>query len=408
MSMTAVDMRNGVPQRRRKAARGKAMDDELPAPVDNILLITVFALIGLGLVMVGSASLAIAERNLGEPFYYLIRQFIYVVSGLGLALIVSNLPLAWWSRSGPVLFILGAMVLATVLIPGVGREVNGATRWLSLGVFNLQPSEFMKLFVIIYLAGYLVRRGDEVRTKVIGFLKPMLLLVMVALLLLLEPDLGAAVVIFATALGMMFLAGVRLWQFAILIGLISGAGALLILTSPYRLERVTAFLNPWADPFNSGFQLTQSLIAFGRGEWFGVGLGGSIQKLFYLPEAHTDFVFAVLAEELGLMGGLVVVGLFLLLVWRAFVIAREAQYHGQFFAAYVAYGVALWIGMQAFINLGVNMGLLPTKGLTLPLMSYGGSSMLATCVAIGLLLRVDIETRIARRESTSLPAGGGR
>lgn len=408
MSTLAVDMSKGVPRRRRNTTRKTVIDDNVPAPIDSLLVVTVLALIGLGLVMVGSASLAIAERNLGEPFYYLLRQFIYVAGGLGLALIILNIPLAWWSRSGPVLFIGGMLVLAAVLLPGVGREVNGATRWLSLGLFNLQPSEFMKLFVIIYLAGYLVRRGDEVRSHVIGFLKPMLLLVVVALLLLLEPDLGASVVIFAMALGMMFLAGVRLWQFAILIGLIGGAGALLILTSPYRLERVTAFLNPWADPFNSGFQLTQSLIAFGRGEWFGVGLGGSIQKLFYLPEAHTDFVFAVLAEELGLFGGLVVVGLFVMLVWRAFVIAREAQYYGQFFAAYLAYGIALWIAMQAFINLGVNMGLLPTKGLTLPLMSYGGSSMLATCIAVGLLLRVDIETRIARRESTSLPHGGGR
>ena len=408
MSAHALDMRKGMPQRRRSTARKSVLDENVPAPVDGMLVITIFALIGLGLVMVGSSSLAIAERNLGEPFYYLIRQFVFVVGGLGLSLVVLNIPLAWWCRVSPVMFIAGMLVLAAVLVPGVGREVNGATRWLSLGLFNLQPSEFMKLFVIIYLAGYLVRRGDEVRSHVIGFLKPMLLLVVVALLLLLEPDLGASVVIFGTALGMMFLAGVRLWQFAILIGLIGGAGALLILTSPYRLERVTAFLNPWADPFNSGFQLTQSLIAFGRGEWFGVGLGGSIQKLFYLPEAHTDFVFAVLAEELGLLGGLAVVTLFVALVWRAFVIAREAQYYGQFFAAYIAYGVALWIAMQAFINLGVNMGVLPTKGLTLPLMSYGGSSMLATCIAVGLLLRVDIETRIARRESTTLPAGGGR
>jgi cell division protein FtsW len=409
MSAVGLDLRNGVPQsRRRTATRRKAHDDYVPAPVDGLLLFAVLALLTLGIVMVGSASMAIADRDLGNSFYYLIRQGVFVAIGLALAMLVVRIPLTWWERSGPVLFIASMLLLAFILLPGIGREVNGATRWLRLGLFNLQPSELMKLSVIVYLAGYLVRRGEEVRSHVLGFLKPMMLLIVVALLLLMEPDLGASVVIFATALGMMFLGGVRLWQFLILIGLVGAAGLLLVVTSPYRLERVTAFLNPWADPFNSGFQLTQSLIAFGRGEWFGVGLGGGIQKLFYLPEAHTDFVFAVLAEELGLVGGIAVVALFLVVIWRAFAIAARAQYYGQHFAAFLAHGIVLWIALQAFINLGVNMGLLPTKGLTLPLMSYGGSSMLAMCVAIALLLRVDIETRLAQGESTSLPHGGGR
>lgn len=408
MSAVGVDLRNGVPRRRTQTASRRMLEEHAPAMVDGTLLVAVLSLLALGLIMVGSASMAIAERELGNSFYYLVRQGVFVMIGLALALLVVRMPLAWWERSGPVLFIASMALLVVLLVPGIGREVNGATRWLRLGLFNLQPSELMKLSVIVYLAGYLVRRGDEVRTHVLGFLKPMLLLIVVALLLLLEPDLGASVVIFATALGMMFLGGVRLWQFLILIGLIASAGLLLVVTSPYRLERVTTFLNPWADPFKSGFQLTQSLIAFGRGEWFGVGLGGSIQKLFYLPEAHTDFVFAVLAEELGLVGGIAVVALFMVVIWRAFSIAGRAQYHGQYFAAFLAYGMALWIALQAFINLGVNMGLLPTKGLTLPLMSYGGSSMIVMCVAVAMLLRVDIETRIAQRESTSLPRGGGR
>lgn len=409
MSAVGLDLRNGVPQSRRPAvAQRGAGVDHVPAPFDGVLLVCVLTLLGLGIVMVGSASMAIAERDLGNSFYYLVRQGVFVGIGLLLAMLVVRMPLAWWERSGPVMFIGSMLLLAFILLPGIGREVNGATRWLRLGLFNLQPSELMKMSVIVYLAGYLVRRGEQVRSHVLGFLKPMMLLIVVALLLLMEPDLGASVVIFATALGMMFLGGVRLWQFLILIGLIGTAGLLLVITSPYRLERVTAFLNPWADPFNSGFQLTQSLIAFGRGEWFGVGLGGGIQKLFYLPEAHTDFVFAVLAEELGLVGGIAVVALFLVLIWRAFAIAARAQYYGQHFAAFLAHGITLWIALQAFINLGVNMGLLPTKGLTLPLMSYGGSSMLAMCVAVALLLRVDIETRLAQRESTSLPHGGGR
>jgi len=383
-----------------RADTATAMQFDLP------LLLAVLTIMAFGLVMVGSASIAIADRELGQPFYYLIRQAIYVGLGLGIAAAVVFIPLYVWERFSALLLLAGMMLLVVLLIPGVSQSVNGSTRWLSLGVINLQPSEFMKLFVVVYLAGYLVRRGEEVRTRVWGFLKPMMLLIVIAILLLMEPDLGAAAVIFATALGMMFLGGVRLWQFGVLLMLVLSSIAILTITSPYRLERVTAFLNPWADPFNSGFQLTQSLIAFGRGEWFGLGLGGSIQKLFYLPEAHTDFVFAILAEETGLFGSIIVVSLFTFIAWRAFKIANKAQYLGLHFAAYVAFGITLWLTMQAFINIGVNMGVLPTKGLTLPLMSYGGSSMLASCLAIALLLRVDIETRLAWLSFSGVKRGG--
>lgn len=360
---------------------------------DIPLLLAVITLLALGLLMVGSASISIADRQLGAPFHYLLRQGVYVSVGVLLAIITVQIPLAAWQRLGPLLLLAAMALLVLVLIPGIGRNVNGATRWVSLGIFNLQVSELAKIALIIYAAGYLVRRGDEVRTTVQGFLKPLGVLMVLAVLLLAQPDFGALVVLGTTLLGMLFLAGVRLWLFALLVAMATGALALLAITSPYRMERLTTFMNPWADPFNSGFQLTQALIAFGRGDWFGVGLGGSVQKLFYLPEAHTDFLFAVLAEELGLFGALGVILLFVFVVWRAFVIGRAAAQVGAHFGAYLAYGIAMLIGIQAFINLGVNMGVLPTKGLTLPLMSYGGSSMLITCIAIGLLLRVDRENR---------------
>ena len=342
----------------------------------------------LGLVMVSSASASIAERQFGHPFYYLIRQVMFVVVGIIAGLIVARTRLVYWEKAGGMLLLAGMVLLALVLLPGIGHEVNGSRRWISLGLFNLQASEFVKLFIVIYVAGYLVRHGAEVRTSVVGFIKPMLILALVAVLLLSEPDFGATVVMSVSVLGMLFLGGARLWPFIILLSLVVTAGAALILSSPYRLERVTGFINPWADPFNTGFQLTQALIAFGRGEWWGVGLGASVQKLFYLPEAHTDFLFAVLAEELGLLGSLVVIALFGLIVARAYMIGCVAEKGGNFFAAYLAYGLGLWIGLQALINIGVNMGMLPTKGLTLPLMSYGGSSIVVMCVAIALLLRI--------------------
>ncbi len=360
--------------------------------VDPALAAAVLGLLGLGLVMVASASLGIAERATGDPFYYLTRQLVYVVLGVVLAAVVYQLPLALWERINRTLLLGAALALVLVLIPGIGKTVNGASRWLWLGVFNLQVSEPAKLVVILYLAGYLVRHGEAVRTRVAAFFRPLAVLAVIATLLLLEPDFGTAAVLMATAFGMLFLGGVRLWHFALLLAGAVAALALLAVSSPYRLERLTGFLDPWADPFDSGFQLTQSLIAIGSGGWFGLGLGDSIQKLFYLPEAHTDFLFAVLAEELGLVGVATVIALFAVLVWRCFVIACRAEAQGMAFGAYVAYGIGIWLGLQATINLGVNMGVLPTKGLTLPLMSAGGSSMLVVCAAIGLLARIHVES----------------
>ncbi len=361
--------------------------------LDFALLSAFFVLLAIGLVMVASASMPTADRFHLGSFYYTLRQAAYMVMGIGLGLLVLRVRLAWWERAGFLCLLLALALLLAVLIPGVGHKVNGSIRWISLGVFRLQVSEAAKLLILIYLAGYLVRHAAQIREGMAGFLKPMLVLVCASVLLLLEPDFGATVVLFSTALVMMFMAGVRLLNFVALIGLAAGAFALLAVSSPYRMQRLTAFLNPWADPFDSGFQLSQSLIAIGRGEWSGVGLGASIQKLFYLPEAHTDFVFAVLAEELGLIGVLVLLGLYAFLVWRAFRIAAVALDNGNPFAGYLAYGIGTWLGLQTLINIGVNTGLLPTKGLTLPLLSYGGSSMLVSCAAIALLLRIDYETR---------------
>ncbi len=360
---------------------------------DYWLLGTVLALLILGLIMVGSASVSIAEKNIGEPFYYLWRQMMFAGIGLFAAFILVKVPMRVWQDLGPALVIVSLLGLLLVFIPGLGKNVNGSTRWIAVGSFGLQVSEFVKLFMILYLAGYLVRHIDAVRTTAAGFWRPLGLLMIVMVLLLLEPDFGAAAVLISTAVAMMWLGGVRVGQFMILITSVSGALALLVYTSTYRMQRLTGFMDPWDDPFNSGFQLTQALIAFGRGEWFGVGLGASVQKLFYLPEAHTDFLFAVLAEELGLFGVIAVIGLFSFLVFRILLIGRRAENRERPFAGYVAYGIGIWIGLQAFINIGVNMGVLPTKGLTLPFMSYGGSSILVMCIAVALLVRIDYETR---------------
>ena len=360
-------------------------------PLDTWLLVPSVILLILGLVMVASASISIAEQQTGEPFYYFMRQTAYVLLGISLTFIVLRIPMSVWEMTGPYLIILGVFFLLLLFIPGLGKEVNGSIRWLALGPLNLQVSELVKLFVIIYLAGYLVRHSEAVRNDVGGFLRPVALLMLLSLLLLLEPDFGAVAVMMVTAMGMMWLGGARIFQFIFLgVSVIAMLG-LLAIAAPYRMERLTTFMNPWADPFNSGFQLTQALIAFGRGEWFGVGLGASVQKLFYLPEAHTDFLFAVMAEELGLFGVVLVISLFFIIVIRALSIGRRAEKQGKSFVAYIAYGLGIWIALQAFINIGVNMGVLPTKGLTLPLMSYGGSSMMVMCVAIGLLLRTSIE-----------------
>jgi len=353
--------------------------------MDYWLLFAAAALAALGLVMVASASVTFADRELGRPFYYAIRQAVYIGAGAFIGSILFRLPLAILAKMAQVLLLLSFLLLSLVLVPAVGVEVNGATRWINVGLFRLQVSEPAKLLFIIYLAAYLARYGCEVRSHISGFLKPLGLLLIAAVLLLLEPDFGATVVLAATVMGMIFMAGVKLTQFA---GMLGSGGLLLgglAVSSPYRMERLTTFMNPWADPFDSGFQLTQSLMAIGRGEWLGVGLGSSVQKLFYLPEAHTDFIFSVIGEELGIIGTLGIILLFGILIWRGFAIASQAK---DLYGTHLGIGLTLLVGVQAFTNMGVAIGVLPTKGLTLPFISLGGSSMLITLLCMGVLLNI--------------------
>ena len=363
---------------------------------DTSLMLIVGAIVLLGLVMMTSASITVADKLAQEPFHFLERQSVGIALGLAAAAIMMLIPTHVWERMALPLLVIAIVMLILVLIPGVGHEVNGSRRWFRFGS-SFQPSELARVLLLTYLASYVVRRQTELKEELKGFLKPLGILLLAALLLLLEPDFGAATVLLATGLAVLFLAGVKLRHFFALVALAVGGMAVLAVTSAYRMKRLTAFLDPWADPFNSGFQLTQSLIAIGRGELFGVGLGASVQKLFYLPEAHTDFVFAVLAEELGLVGVIVTLALFVLLVWRVFVISRNAAEAGLPFQAYCAAGFGIWLGLQTFINIGVNMGILPTKGLTLPLMSYGGSSIMVTLGWLGLLLRIHHEASVTGR-----------
>jgi cell division protein FtsW len=363
--------------------------------LDPVVVGLTAALLLVGLIMVTSASVTLAARD-GDPFFFLERQLIFSGVGACLAFIAVRLPTQIWERLSFILLIAAIALLALVLIPGIGHAVNGSRRWLRLFGLNFQASEAARVFLLIYLCSYLVRREDEIRQSIVGFLKPIGVLALAALLLLGEPDFGSGVVLLATGMGVLFLAGVRLRNFLGLCCVVLMVLGVVAISSAYRVKRLTGFLNPWADPFNTGFQLTQSLIAIGRGEWFGVGLGASVQKLLYLPEAHTDFVFAVLAEELGFAGILLVVMLVLALAYRALVIARAAAEAGLKFQSYIAAAFGIWFGLQAFINMGVNMGLLPTKGLTLPLLSYGRSSLLVTLAWIGILLRVHHETATAK------------
>ena len=360
---------------------------------DPWLLGGALALMLLGVIMVHSASVAYAQRVTGNSIYYLTRHLGHVLLGLLLLGAVMHTRVRWWEKAGPYLLLLGIGLLVAVLLPGIGGHVNGSSRWIRLGIVNLQPSEFVKLFMVVYVAGYLVRKQEELRNFTQGILMVSVVVAVVGMLLLQEPDLGTVVVICLAVLVMLFLGGVRFWHFLLVVAAGIGGMVLLTLIAPYRLERVTSFLDPWADPFGGGFQLTQALIAFGRGAWLGVGLGGSVQKLAYLPAAHTDFVLAVAAEELGLVVVLAVIALFGIIVVRAFAIARRAEAAGMIYGARLAQGLGLLIGMQAMINMGVNMGLLPTKGLTLPFVSYGGSSMIVSCMIAGLLLRIEREVR---------------
>jgi cell division protein FtsW len=357
----------------------------------------VLSLAALGTVMVGSASIALADRDTGEPLYFLIRHLGALGLGCVGAWLAATIPTEAWYRLNGLFLIAGIALLGLVLMPNIGETVNGSARWLAIGPLRVQASEPARLCLLMYLAAYAVRHHRDLTSGFIGFLKPMAIIAFACVLLLAEPDFGAAVVLTATSLGVLFVAGARLRDFTVAVAVAGAALGALALSSAYRVERLTAFLDPWEDPFASGFQLTNSLIAIGRGEWLGVGLGASVQKLFYLPEAHTDFVFAVLAEELGLAGSTLVIGLFALIVYRAIMLGQRALAAGMPFQGLLSTGIGVMLALEAGINIGVNTGLLPTKGLTLPLISYGRSSAVVTLVALGLLLRVYFEVQDAER-----------
>lgn len=359
--------------------------------IDQTLLTACLCLLGIGFVMVASSSMHLGVKMADDVSYYPFKQLVHILLGLVLAAALLAVPMKHWQRWGQPLFIGGLLLLLVVLIPGLGIKVNGSVRWLSILGLRIQVSEVVKFISVIYMAGYITRHSEHVRKSIFGLLRPLLLLSVACILLLLEPDFGSAVVIIIIAMGMMFLGGARLSPFVILVTAVAGAAATLAYTSPYRWKRVISFLEPWEHARDSGYQLTQALISFGRGEVSGVGLGNGLQKLFYLPEAHTDFLFSVLGEELGLIGVVLIIVLFTTLVVRGFSIGEQAEAAGEHFSALVAYGLVIWFGFQAFVNMGVNMGILPTKGLTLPLMSYGGGSMIIMCGAIAVLFRIHYE-----------------
>lgn len=373
------------------------MTDNDRFPLDPIVFCAALLLILLGLTMVASASIEISARNYDNPFYFVSRHTVYLIVSIGAGALAVITPMKFWQRLSLPLLLVGFVLLIAVLIPGVGREVNGSVRWISLGFFTIQGSEFLKLFVVVYLAGYLVKVGITEDTDWRSFVKPLVIVMALVFLLMAQPDFGASVVIMGAVTGVIFLAGAPLKYFVPL--LVASVSAVLLLATlqPYRLARLTAFTNPWEHQYDGGYQLTQALIAFGRGDLFGLGLGNSIQKLFFLPEAHTDFLYSILAEELGLIGATFVISLFCILILRALWVGKLAEEQGQRFHAYVAYGVGLMLGIQACINLGVNLGMLPTKGLTLPLMSYGGNSLIVSCLMIGLLLRIELECRTQQK-----------
>jgi cell division protein FtsW len=378
-----------------------------PRECDQALLWIGALLLGIGLVMVYSASIAIAEQSRftsGQPTYFLVRHLVFVATGTFAGVVVFQVPMRLWQQAAPYLFVFGAALLVLVLIPGIGREVNGSRRWLPLLVANLQPSELVKLFVVLYAADYTVRKAAWMHSLKRGFAPMFAVMLFVGALLLREPDFGAFAVIAAIAMGILFLGGMNWRLFAGLAGLLVLGFVVIILTSPYRMQRILGFMDPWADPYGKGYQLSHALIAFGRGEVLGVGLGASVEKLFYLPEAHTDFLLAVIGEELGFLGVSAVIGLFVFVVVRAFAIGSQAAKLERYFSALVAQGIGIWLGAQAIINMGVNLGLLPTKGLTLPFLSFGGSGLVVNCTALALLLRIDWENSQLMRGSGGISA----
>lgn len=346
----------------------------------------------LGLLMVASSSIEVASDRHGSPFSFAIKHGIFLVIALGAGAITFMVPTKWWYRSATLFLVFSLVLLALVLIPGIGLEVKGARRWLDLGVINLQPSEVAKFTMMLYLAAYLVRRLEEVRTQFMGFLKPMAVVGLIAALLLAEPDFGTLMLIVLAVMGVLLLAGAPFNQYLMIGAAVVVGLAALAIIEPYRIQRFNVLLDPWDDRLGAGYQITQALLAFGRGGWFGLGLGNSVQKLFYLPEAHTDFVFAILAEELGLIGALSILGLMSILVWRGLLIGRRAERDGRHFAAYLCYGLVLIIGLQMLVNLAVNVGIAPTTGLTLPLMSYGGSSLVVTMASLGVIARISADS----------------
>ncbi|SHH98647.1 cell division protein FtsW [Ferrimonas marina] len=372
-----------------------------PQPYDRGLLVLILTLMTLGLLMVASASMPEATRLTGDPYYFIKRQMIFLAGALVIAAVVLRVPVHYWERYSWLLMLVGLLSLIAVLF--IGRTVNGATRWIPLGPFNFQVAELAKLALFVFLAGYLVRRHQEVRENFKGFVKALAVFGVYATLLIQQPDFGTVVVMFVTTTGMLFLGGARLGQFVALILVGLGGFIGLVATSGYRMARIQSFMDPWADPFGTGYQLTQSLMAYGRGDWFGEGLGNSIQKLEYLPEAHTDFIFAVLGEELGFVGVIGVLSLLLLLAMRALWIGHLALKQEQAFSGYLAYGIGIWFSFQTAVNVGASVGVLPTKGLTLPLVSYGGSSLWIMTAAVALLLRIDHERRIGVVPVTPAP-----
>jgi cell division protein FtsW len=365
--------------------------------VDGAMIALWVALMTIGLIMVASASIAFAALNYDDAWYFARRHGIYLMMGMMVALFVMCLPMSVWQRYSGYLLLFTLLLLVIVLIPGIGRRVNGSQRWLSLGFISIQVSEIAKVCAVIFFASFFARRYQELHFGWQGFLKPLLIVGLFVVLLLLEPDFGSSVVLCGTVFAMMFIAGVRLWHFLLLIAIGVVSLAAVAIFSPYRMQRLITFLDPWADQFNSGYQLTQSLIGFGRGEWVGLGLGNSLQKLFFLPEAHTDFIFAIIAEEFGLVGAVVTLALFAALIWRIFLLSRQNLAMGRVFPALATFGIAILFSIQVFINAGVASGLLPTKGLTLPFISYGGSSLLINCLLMGFVVRArwELHTRVS-------------
>ncbi len=377
----------------RSGTRGRVVQ------LDTLLVLAVAAILLISAVMVASSSISIAARESGDSFYYFKRQMIFIVLGVAGCVATTRIPSTLWEKLHIPLLLVAFALLIMVLIPGLGVAVNGSRRWINLGFTRFQPSELSRIFILMFVAGYVVRKHKELKTGWRAAVAPLSVLGAAAFLLLLEPDMGAATVLVAVGVGLLFLGGMQLRYFFMAAAVGTAAMVALALFSEYRWKRVTGFIAPFDDPFGTGFQLVQSLIAIGRGELFGVGLGASVQKLFYLPEAHTDFVFAVLAEEFGFIGVLCVIALFGLVVWRGLRIARAAAEANMPFQAFVAAAFAMWVGLQAFINIGVNMGILPTKGLTLPMLSNGGSSLLVSLAWLGMVLRIGHEANLSGRSA---------